>query len=463
MSWINKFGNDDPADEEAQESWGDRPWRWLPYGIQFPAATIGAAYREIKKSFVRKTHKSDTGQERYNQTPEETLKPSHDEKSVLGKEDLTLNKSLVMPTQKGKKKKKGKKKPRKATKKKTPVRKVQTRVKWQTARQEKPPRVVKARVNQEMMYPSGNRVTFRSGSKPGCLLISGRQNLGVLAMSAGSGPTYTQGIGLTSIGGSYVGQVFFNPANYFYFTSPYTTFGFLFQRYRMLTHSVEFITEVATSYSGSVTVATVDDPCAFQSTFVGTGYTGISQLPTAQIQQFTTAQTWPLYLPRKVVNLFPSTGWLYCAGPDYGTQYVPTDDAADQRMFYSGGLATVVENLNPPPAVGTQTILAKVYYNYTIELCDLSPGITHTVSLSKEINTRSFSSKRMDAMKQEMKRLFDSKFNSEEIEEEASDLASTTKVHYVTDDVAKTLPGYQALEIARELSGRSNSKERKTR
>lgn len=71
MDYLRRFQRS-MNDEEglaAQESWDERPWRWVPDVVRYPAATIGGIYRNLTRK---------------------------ENKSLQGKKDPTLNKEMSL-------------------------------------------------------------------------------------------------------------------------------------------------------------------------------------------------------------------------------------------------------------------------------------------------------------------------------------------------------------------------------
>jgi len=392
-----------------QTKWRDeKPYKYVPYALSFPAMVAESLVRDTEPDSPRQREEGPT------------LKTEGETRSVKMPKRTKKNKKVTI-----KKKKKTKKSTRKIRVAKRTVsnplpRRMPRRMKGDSLRG----RTMRAPVNQGLAYASGNVVTFGAGSRPGCLKIHGRQNLGNYAITNTAG-SITYGMYLSSTPGTLTGQIFFNPGNTYYFTNPLSRLALLFQRFRVQAHRVEFVTELATSYSGSLTWASVADPCEFQATFSGT-YTGVSTIPINQLQQFTTADTFPVYCTRRTLNLLPSDKWLYMSGPDFGSAYNVSDDAADQRNFYAGAMAFVYENVTPLPATNTTLILFKAYYEYDIELCDLSPVILGQVSLVRD-HVSIFQSRRA-RMQEEIKKML-KEMKSLDLESKEEFKVRTAKLH----------------------------------
>jgi len=353
---------------EVQTKWRDKkPYKYVPYALSFPAM--------VAESLIRDTEPDSPRQ--------------REEGPTLKTEGETHSVEMPKRTKKVKKKKLTKKKKTRKSTKKSKVRLSKRSISNPLPRR-KPRKMrsairgttMRAPVNQGLAYASGNTVSFAAGSRSGCLRIQGRQNLGNYAIVNTAG-SYTYGMYLSATPATLTGQVFFNPGNTYYFTNPLSRLALIFQKFRVHSHRVEFITELATSYSGSMTWASVADPCEFQATFSGT-YTGLATININQLQQFTTADTFPVYCTRRTLNLAPSDKWLYMSGPDYGSAYNVADDAADQRNFYAGAMAFVYENVSPLPTTNSTLVLFKAYYEYDIELCELSPLILGQVTLRRD-------------------------------------------------------------------------------
>lgn len=432
--------NDQEEDIQSQEGWSERPWRWVPDYVKYPAAVFGGVYRNLRQS-------------------------------VSKKKDPTLNKvsstkeTLLMPNPK----KNGKKKPGKAMNKKRKGKKIGTKKKAKEALIAGNKRVgfnnfsedVKRRFTTNVRkHKVGGNIRFGTGRMMGSLMITGRQRIGQLTYStAVNTPCITFDSSITDdtiwplspTMKAYIGTPLFNIAQCFQ--------QFLFTRF-----SLEYDTRCSTGASGGLILTYVQDVDFLE----GLGYSGTApSLNEGTLSQTANAKSYPFwedfrYTPNVLKGRSARTYYTVNEYTGSSTRFVLdiAADAAQDRQCYQG----MILISGTGGGAGNNFLWGDVYLNYAVQLHDLSQPATTAIGPPPTMSRADLVLKRRLA-----------KLGVEVPERTSKDLKileskdDVTVQHIFEDELQPGDPGLAALKLARQVStgyvklssSRSSSKDRK--
>lgn len=180
-----------------------------------------------------------------------------------------------------------------------------------------------------------------------------------------------------------LGSYFLGP-NYYYMPEPIDPFIRRFMRIRWLKACFEYTPRVAggTSSGNAITWAWMEDCCGPSAR----GYPYVSGQgfwpEEEDLAEISGSRQFPAWEPSECLDVsktLDSKSWLYTAGPDFGQAFDIADVSANQRQYYPGVLL-VAGNDNAHGTASTQAVQGSIWLNCTIELKDLVPPVTQTVS-----------------------------------------------------------------------------------
>jgi hypothetical protein len=233
---------------------------------------------------------------------------------------------------------------------------------------------------------TGSAINFGRSTRPGCLIMSGKQYVG----SVGAICTNTDSV----IGYAFLfdtdaietgGQFYLAPQNSAYFDTPLVTMVRMFERYRIISHSLTFVPLTGTNTPMSTVVAYFPDCQALEAL----GLTSSTQTPSqAMLHSSSNCSEFPMFskfATRPVRNQGrKDDALLYVAGNQYDDSVDFSEKPADNRMNIAGVYGITYNGNLPdlfpvPPATSGQSITVytqDVYMYYTVELCYMQLAIT---------------------------------------------------------------------------------------
>lgn len=433
--------NDQEEDIQSQEGWSERPWRWVPDYVKYPAAVVGGVYRNLRQS-------------------------------VSKKKDPTLNKVLStketlleMPNPK----KNGKKKPGKPIKKRKKGRKIGTKKKAKEAIIAGNKRLgynnfsddVKKRFTTNVRkHKVGGNIRFGTGRMMGSLVITGRQRVGQI--------TYSTSINTPCITFDSTARDDtiwpLSPTMKAYIGTPLFNIASCFQQFLFTKFSLEYDARCGTGAGGGLILTYVQDVDFLE----GLGYSGTAPvLFEGTLSQTANAKSFPFwedfrYTPNVLKGRSAKTYYTvneYTASTN-GFILDVAADAAQDRQCYQGMILVS----GTGGGAGNNFLWGDVYLNYTLQLHDLSqPAITAigpppTMSRADLVLKRRLARLGVEVPERTSKEV--------KILESKDDV---TVQHIFEDELQPGDPGLAALKLARQVSSgyvklsgsRSSSKDRK--
>jgi len=366
MDYLRRFQasmNDQEEDIEAQESWDERPWRWVPTALQLPAATIGGIYRNL---------------------------------SVSKKKDPTLRKDSSfqeMPrTKKTLKKrvprvKKGKKKVKKVL-----IRTKKTQLKKRGGAK---PRRNYPGIDYQRTVASGSTVRFSAGRASGCLRMHLRTRLGQLVydnvhFEQQGGSTAFPCLAIDFDAGLPDTVLPMNPMLAGYFSDPLKSLVQPFNLFNFESAKILYMTSSPTAVNGKLVMAYADDVRYLDSR----GYTGtLKYIGEFDLVRFSNSVTTPLYencsfqIPLNHAKKYYFLRSIYGnTVSNFSLNGTIAADAAEDRDCMQG--CFIVSGTYPTGTTVNGTQFGDIYLETTIELCDVSAVVTSPVSLLTEEEKR---------------------------------------------------------------------------
>jgi len=354
--------NDQDEDIEAQESWDEKPWSWVPTALQLPAATIGGIVRNLS---VRK--KKDP-----------TLRKDSSFQE-MPRNKKTLKKRVPRIAKKGKKLKKVKKLIIKAARS-------QIRKKGGA-----PPRRNNPGIDYQRTVAAGSTVRFSAGRAAGCLRIHLRTRLGELIYDnthflQQGGVTNFPCLAIQYDGGGTDTVLPFNPLMANYFADPIRSLVQPFNLFKFDSAKILYMTSSPTAVNGKLIMAYSDDVRYLDSR----AYTGTQKyVGEFDLVRFSNAVTTPLYencsfnIPLATINKYYYLRSIYGnTAANFSLAGTVAADAAEDRQAFQGMF--MISGTFPTGTTVQGTQFGDVYLETTLELCDISAVVTSQVSLSEE-------------------------------------------------------------------------------
>jgi len=489
--WLNKVFNDDEEDLQAQESWGDRPYRWLPEFVEYPAAVIGGTYREIKKAINSRSSpkREEFAKKDISKFTREVLKQRSNqgrkESVLIDKKDPTLNKSLsvkfTMP-----RKKRGNRKPRPAHKKKgkairkirkalgnvpvkSPFAMLATKLRAGRKRVEfnSMSRDMKKRFVTEQKVHRGKSTVSFTGSNifSDGLVIRGRQRLGqVISVSGFSQPVILYDVTRSTSRSDTILPI--NPSMLSYYSEPMTVLTQVFTKFLFSSISLDYETQSPTSTYGKAMLAYSPDVDYLE----GLGYSGTTPLiAQPDVVKLPNCLTFPFWEDTKYTvpvrdNLSVKQFYVrneYSNQTGAGGAYVLDNfnDTAEDRQSFQGML--FISGAKSATDDGG-TIFGDIYINYTLHLGGI--GASQIAGVTPVPNSVSDSDRKFRIRYERMRALDERKALEEQKEAAARTFGiDRSEVRPVEEIIPPVSLTRNSVSGTRESSSRSSSLERKSR
>lgn len=373
MDYLRRFQasmNDTDEDIEAQESWGNRPWNWVPTPLQLPAATIGGIYRNLSvskkkdptlrkdSSFLEPENMSKYANKKRTAGPKSRPKLRRNRYNRVG--GKVVFGPVVPPAMKAKYNLGGIRR-KKNVRKKGPGRRL---------------------LNESKSYRTGAITRFGAGKTPGSLRMSGRQRLGEMYYSSGQGQPLLRFDALSRADTVMV----FNPTMRAYFGQPLVNIATVFQKFLWLRVTFEYKAKCPTTQNGAFQFAYSPDVNYLEGQGVAGTTPSISEsqvvtLPDTLSHVFFEDCKWSPNMMRDRSALSYYSLNEYSA-TDNGYTLDAANDAAEDRQQYQGMWIVTGSNL---PTTSDGTVFGDVFISYDIELSTASSvPVTHIGTTARE-------------------------------------------------------------------------------
>jgi hypothetical protein len=233
---------------------------------------------------------------------------------------------------------------------------------------------------------SGMRLSFSSGTRPGCMRVKGSMLAATLHGYCESASdihgllAFHNAVPSNLTCGTWFPMM---PQNSFYFQTPVFIFAQLFTRYRMKT-KIEFRTRMATSDRGNLKIVYIEDPTAFFATTgkVGRGLTSAANVTSADLAGYPSVMEGPIWTNWETgwSHIPPGQDYNYTAAVTYSEAIdLSSNDAINVRQPIAGAWLFATNGIATPSTVGNFLQLGEVWVHYDLEVCDLM-----TVAVSYE-------------------------------------------------------------------------------
>ncbi len=234
-------------------------------------------------------------------------------------------------------------------------------------------------VTQIPIVNEGKKMTFFA-TRPGCLGMKLRWKIANFGYAATSGVPVIANLGGTNLGC----QIYLWPENDTYFTSQIATWCRFFEKYQLLEHTMYYTTNLGTATSGVLSMCFMEDPEYFAKAGVADAKTN----PTdSMLNQRSNTVEFPVYSNFRYPTQRPlrKTDMYYVAGTQSTGILDYTKSSSAVRLTVQGVYgffgATVVANAG--------LTAADLWFDVTIELCDM--GVTVNANVSGSQSTSSVS------------------------------------------------------------------------
>jgi len=468
MDYLRRFQRS-MNDEEglaAQESWDERPWRWVPDVVRYPAATIGGIYRNLTRK---------------------------ENKSLQGKKDPTLNKEMsllkgrkqTMPKSRGTKTKGKLRRRIKLEKKKLameqkllrmpglPPRKPRLGFRTRPGKQGKiqmkalAPMVRRQLITeQQPNRRAGSTYSFASRGAE-TLVMSGRQRLGQIVVGTstvrGGGTVNALAINFdTALGTDTV--IPLNPSMLLYFSNPLSNIIVPFNKFLWEQFEISYVTQIGTNNSGKVMFAYTSDIDYLE----GLGYTGINAfISEGDLARFSNCKTYPMYedftysvpvLKGKTPGNFYMRNEYTLSNARYS--FDNAGDTAEDRQCFQGLI--MLTGATGGGSFGF--IYGDVYINYRIVLTEMSQNarvaVTPSVLREKKLFDKFYARFLKEYKEREQDEHEPGRYDRKDTEgKNCKQQEVQVTIATVSEEEASVLPGFQALELARKVSSGSGDYE----
>jgi len=211
----------------------------------------------------------------------------------------------------------------------------------------------------------------RSTAVPPSKFEKGKVLLGNLVIKASTGATSFITDGSTETGG----QWYFNPtfSTYMGGSTPVQQISYFYDRWRCRSVALEYNTLLGTNTNYTITWCLCKEPDHWEKV----GVTNATTTPTkAEICMMKNAETFPSWVPRKVLGIRPSPQKFYTAGSEMNA-YGYSDSVATARQTIAATAGIRVDGAIP----GTDTIVGDIHLIYEIEFSEMNAQYSHRVEV----------------------------------------------------------------------------------
>jgi len=176
---------------------------------------------------------------------------------------------------------------------------------------------------------------------------------------------------------------------------PLSAFAVYFARFKIVSAYVEFCSTQPTSENRQITMATVDDPCYWESVNIG----GANNTPTkAQMNNMAGSITFPAWTPNKRFKLNLQKKMLFTAGDVGAADFDFADEPANLRLMYAGTWAVRLDGTIP---AATESI-GDMFMHIRVDFCNIVSQITTSIDPALSVRERKSNTRRLKEVEEKL-------------------------------------------------------------